>query len=321
MTRPRPFLARGRFWVGMLPWAWMLLFFALPFALILKVSLSAPELAIPPYVPPFVMEPGDVLPRLRPDFASYRRLQDELLALGTSGADLQYLSAWGSSLLLAALTTLLCLLIGYPFAYHIARSREAARNTLLMLVMLPFWTSFLLRVYAWMVLLDSSELGLINRLLLAAGLVDAPLQLLYNSGAVLVSMVYSYLPFMVLPLYANLVKLDQRLLEAAADLGARPATTFLRVTLPLSRRGIVAGSMLVFIPAVGEFVIPDLLGGGDVLMIGRKIWDDFGPNQDWPMAAAVAVTMVLVLIAPIVLLHRHGRTDGRSSGRNAEAGQ
>ncbi|NMF91360.1 ABC transporter permease [Aromatoleum petrolei] len=310
MTRRRFVLARGRFWTGLLPWAWMLLFFALPFALIVKVSLSTPQLAIPPYVSPFVMEPGEMLPHFRPDFASYRRLHDELLALGTPGADLQYLSAWGGSLLLAALTTLLCLLIGYPFAYYIARSREAARNTLLMLVMLPFWTSFLLRVYAWMVLLDSSELGLINRLLLAAGVIDVPLQLLYNAGAVLVGMVYSYLPFMVLPLYANLVKLDQRLLEAAADLGARPWTTFLRVTLPLSRRGIVAGSMLVFIPAVGEFVIPDLLGGGNVLMIGRRIWDDFGPNQDWPMAAAVAVTMVLVLIAPIVLLHRHGRANG-----------
>ncbi|AYH41948.1 ABC transporter permease subunit [Azoarcus sp. DN11] len=315
MKRARCFLLRGHFWVGLLPWAWMLLFFALPFALILKVSLSTPELAVPPYVSPFVVEPGAVLPHFRPDLASYRRLHDELLALGQAGADLQYLSAWGGSLLLAALTTLLCLLIGYPFAYHIARSHEAARNTLLMLVMLPFWTSFLLRVYAWMSLLDSSELGLINRLLLGAGLVDAPLQLLYNRGAVLLGMVYSYLPFMVLPLYANLVKLDQRLLEAAADLGAKPWMTFLRVTLPLSRRGIVAGSMLVFIPAVGEFVIPDLLGGGDVLMIGRKIWDDFGPNQDWPMAAAVAVTMVLVLIVPIALLHRHGRANGNGAQR------
>jgi putrescine transport system permease protein len=176
--------------------------------------------------------------------------------------------------------------------------------------MLPFWTSFLLRVYAWMGLLDSSEVGLINQLLLLLALIDQPLPLLYNSGAVLAGMVYSYLPFMVLPLYANLVKLDIRLLEAARDLGATPWRTFLWITLPLSRRGIVAGSMLVFIPAVGEFVIPDLLGGGGVMMIGRKIWDDFGPNQDWPMASAVAVVMVLLLVLPIVVLNRHGREAG-----------
>jgi putrescine transport system permease protein len=208
---------------------------------------------------------------------------------------------------LAVSTTLGCLLIGYPFAYRIARSGERARNLLLLLVMLPFWTSFLLRVYAWMGLLDSSEVGLINQLLLRLGLIEQPLQLLYNSGAVLLGMVYSYLPFMVLPLYANLVKLDGRLLEAARNLGATPWTTFLRITLPLSWRGIVAGSMLVFIPAVGEFVIPDLLGGGNVPMIGRRIWDDFGPNQDWPMASAIAVVMVLLLLVPMVALHRHGR--------------
>ncbi|HJV25542.1 MAG TPA: ABC transporter permease subunit [Aromatoleum sp.] len=308
--RRRFFLLRGRFWIGCVPWVWMLAFFVLPFALIANVSLSTPELAVPPYVSPLHAEPGSALPQFRPDLASYRRLGDEIRGLGEEGGELQYLQAYGNSLLLAGLTTVCCLLIGYPFAYHIARSREPTRNTLLMLVMLPFWTSFLLRVYAWMVLLDSSELGLINHALLALGLIDAPLQLLYNSGAVLVGMIYSYLPFMVLPLYANLVKLDVRLLEAAGDLGARPWTTFVSVTLPLSRRGIIAGAMLVFIPAVGEFVIPDLLGGGDVLMIGRKIWDDFGPNQDWPMAAAVAVIMVLLLIAPIMLFHRHGRENG-----------
>ncbi|BAL22604.1 ABC transporter permease [Azoarcus sp. KH32C] len=306
----RFFLLRGRFWVGCVPWAWMLVFFVLPFALIANVSLSTPELSVPPYVSPLHAEPGRALPEFRPDLASYGRLGDELRALREDGGERQYLQAYGNSLLLAGLTTLCCLLIGYPFAYHIARSREPTRNTLLMLVMLPFWTSFLLRVYAWMVLLDSSELGLINHALLALGLIDAPLQLLYNSGAVLVGMIYSYLPFMVLPLYANLVKLDVRLLEAAGDLGARPWTTFVAITLPLSQRGIIAGAMLVFIPAVGEFVIPDLLGGGDVLMIGRKIWDDFGPNQDWPMAAAVAVIMVLLLIAPIMLFYRHGRENG-----------
>lgn len=307
MKRAHRFLLRGRFWAGLLPWAWLLLFFALPFALIIDVSLSTPELAVPPYVSPLSLGSDGHL-RWSPDTTPYRRLRDELGAITEPGADRPYLAAWGNSLGLAALTTGVCLAIGYPFAYQIARAGEATRHTLLMLVMLPFWTSFLLRVYAWMSLLDSSEVGLINQALLAAGWIHEPLPLLYNSGAVLAGMVYSYLPFMVLPLYAHLVKLDGRLLEAARDLGARPATIFLSVTLPLSWRGIVAGSMMVFIPSVGEFVIPDLLGGGDVMMIGRRIWDDFGPNQDWPMAAAVAVVMVGLLIAPIMLLHRHGRT-------------
>ena len=309
MSGRRPFMLRGRFWVGMLPWAWLLLFFLLPFALIVNVSLSTADLAIPPYVSPLhATEDGHGV-ELVPDLSSFRRLADELGSIGEAGADLPYLQAYGNSLLLATLTTLCCLLIGYPFAYHIARSRESVRNVLLMMVMLPFWTSFLLRVYAWMGLLDSSEVGLINQLLLGLGIIDTPLPLLYNTGAVLTGMIYSYLPFMVLPLYANLVKLDQRLLEAASDLGARPITTFLSVTLPLSRNGIIAGAMMVFIPAVGEFVIPDLLGGGDVQMIGRNIWDDFGPNQDWPMAAAVAVVMVLLLIAPIVVFNRSSRRE------------
>ena len=309
MSGRRPFVLRGRFWVGMLPWAWLLLFFLLPFALIVNVSLSTADLAIPPYVSPLhATEDGHGV-ELVPDLSSFRRLADELGSIGEDGADLLYLQAYGNSLLLATLTTLCCLLIGYPFAYHIARSRESVRNVLLMMVMLPFWTSFLLRVYAWMGLLDSSEVGLINQLLLGLGIIDTPLPLLYNTGAVLTGMIYSYLPFMVLPLYANLVKLDQRLLEAASDLGARPITTFLSVTLPLSRNGIIAGAMMVFIPAVGEFVIPDLLGGGDVQMIGRNIWDDFGPNQDWPMAAAVAVVMVLLLIAPIVVFNRSSRRE------------
>ncbi len=309
MKAQRLFLLRGRFWVGVLPWAWFLLFFLLPFALIVNVSLSTPELSIPPYVSPLRVQPGEPGLGFVPDLSSYRRLQDEVGTLGDEGAYLQYLRAYGNSLLLAGLTTLCCLLIGYPFAYHIARARESVRNVLLMMVMLPFWTSFLLRVYAWMGLLDSSEVGIINQLLLGLGVVEAPLPLLYNTGSVLTGMIYSYLPFMVLPLYANLVKLDPRLLEAASDLGARPWTTFRTVTLPLSRNGIIAGAMMVFIPAVGEFVIPDLLGGGGVLMIGRNIWDDFGPNQDWPMAAAVAVIMVLLLIAPIVVFNRYSRRE------------
>ena len=310
-AHPASAQGHGRFWVGLLPWAWMLFFFVLPFALIVNVSLSTPDLAVPPYVSPFAGTTADGAPALRPDPASYARLGDELAALATPGADRPYLAAYANSVLLAALTTLCCLLLGYPFAYRLARAPEVMRNTLLMLVMLPFWTSFLLRVYAWMGLLDSSETGLINQALLGLGVVAEPLPLLYNTGAVLVGLVYCYLAFLVLAVYAYLVMVDLRLLEAARDLGARPATVFLRVTLPLSLRGIVAGSMLVFIPAVGEFVIPDLLGGGSVMTIGRSIWDDFGPNQDWPMAAAVAVVMVVMLIAPIVLLHRHGRRAGR----------
>jgi putrescine transport system permease protein len=288
--------ARTRSWIGVIPWAWVLAFFVVPFALILGVSVSTPELAVPPYA----------LPAQGIDPSSYARLGGELATLGDEGADHQYLSAWISALLLAALTTVTCLLIGYPFAYHIARSQPGLRETLLMLVMLPFWTAFLLRVFAWKGLLDSSEVGVINQVLLGLGLISTPWPLLYNAGAVAVGMVYSYLPFMVLPLYAHLVKLDGRLLEAARDLGATPMRAFVQVTLPLSVRGIVAGCMLVFIPAVGEFVIPDLLGGGNVSTIGRRIWEDFGPNQDWPMAAAVAVVMLVVLMVPIAILNRSG---------------
>ena len=283
-------------WLGALPWAWVLVFFVLPFGLILGVSVSTPELSVPPYA----MPAGGI------DSASFARLGAEVATIGDEGADRQYLAAWTSALVLAAFTTLVCLLIGYPFAYHIARSQPGLRETLLMLVMLPFWTAFLLRVFAWKGLLDSSEVGVVNQLLLGLGVISAPLPLLYNTGTVAVGMVYSYLPFMVLPLYAHLVKLDGRLLEAARDLGATPWRAFVQVALPLSMRGIVAGSMLVFIPAVGEFVIPDLLGGGNVQTIGRRIWEDFGPNQDWPMAAAVAVVMLAVLIVPIVILNRSG---------------
>ena len=304
-ARPASAQGHGRFWVGLLPWVWMLFFFVLPFALIVNVSLSTPDLAVPPYVSPFAGAAADGAPAFRPDPASYARLGGELAALGTLAADRPYLAAYANSLLLATLTTLCCLVLGYPFAYGLARAPEAMRNLLLMLVMLPFWTSFLLRVYAWMGLLDSSETGLINQALLGLGLVAEPLPLLYNTGAVLVGMVYSYLPFMVLPLYANLVKLDQRLPEAARDLGARPATVFLRITLPLSSRGIVAGSMLVFIPCIGEYVIPELLGGPQTLMIGRVMWDEFFANNDWPMASTVAVVMVLLIIVPLAIFNKY----------------
>lgn len=290
---------RGRHAVIGVPYLWLLVFFLLPFGIVLRISVS--EMDAAQFNELLTLRDGVLQLTLK--LSNYVFLFDDDLYLRTYLASLKY----------AAVTTLLCLAIGYPFAYFMARARTTLQPTLLMLVMLPFWTSFLLRVYAWMGLLDSSEVGLINQMLLGLGVVAEPLPLLYNRGAVLLGMVYSYLPFMVLPLYANLVKLDLRLLEAACDLGARPLTVFVRITLPLSWRGIVAGSMLVFIPAVGEFVIPDLLGGGSVLTIGRRIWDDFGPNQDWPMAAAVAVIMVLMLIAPVMLLHRRGH--GREAGQ------
>ena len=214
----------------------------------------------------------------------------------------QYVLAYSNSLLLAAGTTGFCLLIGYPMAYYIARAENATRNTLLMLVILPFWTSFLLRVYAWSGILANS--GLINGVLLHWGLIDEPIQMMNTRFSVMLGMVYCYLPFMILPLYSHLVKLDMRLLEAAADLGARPWRVFGEITLPLSMRGILTGCMLVFIPAVGEYVIPEMLGGGSVLMIGKRLADEYFQNNDWPMASAIAVVMVLLLVLPMMWFQR-----------------
>ena len=203
----------------------------------------------------------------------------------------------------AITTTLICLLAGYPIAYAISRSREKWRNPLLLAIMLPFWTSLLLRVYAWMGLL--SQNGIINNLLLRWGWINQPLDMFYNAFSLNIVMVYTYLPFMVLPLYTQLLKLDNRLLEASADLGAGPVKSFFSITLPLSKSGIIAGSMLVFIPAVGEFVIPDLVGGPEHLMIGKALWQAFFTQNDWPLASAMAVVMVLLLVVPIGLFHRH----------------
>jgi putrescine transport system permease protein len=213
-----------------------------------------------------------------------------------------YVAAYLNSLKVAAVSTVLCLLIGYPMAYAIARAPAGWRIVLLMLVILPFWTSFLIRVYAWIGLLQGN--GLINHLLLSLGLIDQPLVLLHSNFAVYLGIVYSYLPFMILPLYATLVRMDLTLLEAAADLGSPPWKSFLTVTLPLSLPGVVAGSLLVFIPAVGEFVIPDLLGGPDSLMIGKVLWTEFFSNRDWPVASAVAVAMLLIILVPLLLFQR-----------------
>ncbi|KAB7764830.1 ABC transporter permease subunit [Xanthomonas maliensis] len=273
------------------PYLWLLLFFAVPFLIVLKISFAAPAVAMPPYTPAWQRAADGAL-QLQLHLANYlAMLRDD-----------QYLAAYLSSLRIAAVSTLLALLIGYPLALAIARLPVATRNVAVMLVVLPSWTSFLVRVYAWIGILDTQ--GLLNQTLSALGVIDAPLRLLYTPLAAYIGIVYCYLPFMVLPVYANLVRHDPRLLEAAYDLGARPWQAFWRITVPLSRAGIVAGCMLVMIPAVGEFVIPEMLGGPDTLMIGRVLWGEFFNNRDWPMASAVATVMLVSLLLPIVVFHR-----------------
>jgi len=272
------------------PYLWLLLFFAVPFVIILMISFARTQVGSPPYT--WLLEYVDGAFSLKLNLGSYAALVK----------DNQYLLAYLSSIKIAVISTLLTLLIGYPMAYVISRMSPAARNVAMMLVVLPSWTSFLIRVYAWIGILDRN--GLLNQLLLKIGLIDAPLQILYTPTAAYIGIVYCYLPFMVLPLYANLVKLDNRLLEAAYDLGAKPWQAFLRITLPLSRTGIIAGCMLVMIPAVGEFVIPEMLGGPDTLMIGRVLWGEFFNNRDWPTASAVAIVMLALLLVPILLFNR-----------------
>jgi len=282
---------RGRALVTAVPFAWLFVFFLVPFAIVLKISLAEAVLGQPPYSGLLEWVSESVV-QLRLNLGNYRFLLEDPL----------YLAAYLNSLRVAAVSTFIALLVGYPMAYAIARARPGLRGALLLLIILPFWTSFLIRVYAWIGLLKGN--GLINQLLLALGLIDEPLALLHTDFAVYLGIVYSYLPFMVLPLYATLVRLDPALLEAAADLGCRPLRAFLSVTLPLSMPGVVAGSMLVFIPAVGEFVIPDLLGGPDTLMIGKVLWGEFFTNRDWPLASAVAVAMLVLLVVPVVLFQR-----------------
>ena len=278
----------GRAAVIGLPYFWLVVFFLVPFAIVLAISFAESTVGIPPYA-------------LALQIGNYATLFGDAL----------YLKAYLNSVVFAGVATLACLLLGYPMAYAIARAPGGWRNPLLLLVILPFWTSFLIRVYAWIGILKTN--GLINNLLLATGLVDQPLPLLNNVFSVELALVYSYLPFMVLPLYATLERMDPALLEAAADLGGRPLSAFLAVTLPLSLPGIAAGCLLVFIPAVGEFVIPDLLGGPDTLMIGKVLWDEFFTNRDWPVASAVAIAMLVLLVAPIALVQRalgHGEAAG-----------
>jgi putrescine transport system permease protein len=280
----------GRGAVLALPYAWLLLFFLVPFLIVLKISLSETAVGVPPYAPLVTSGEGGLA--LHASGANYAFLAGDAL----------YARAYLNSLEFAAIGTFLCLILGYPMALGIVRAPSHWRGPLLLLVILPFWTSFLIRVYAWMGLLAGN--GLINGALLALGLVAQPLPLLNTPFAVGLGLVYSYLPFMVLPLYAALERLDPTLLEAAADLGCRPSQAFLRVTWPLSLPGVAAGSLLVFIPMVGEFVIPDLLGGPDTLMIGKVLWDEFFTNRDWPVASAVAVAMLALLVLPMGFIRR-----------------
>ncbi len=276
----------GKGLVAAAPALWLAVLFAIPFVIVLKISFSEVRLAMPPYAP--LIENG----RIHPHLSNYLFLFTDPL----------YVRSLLYSLQVAAVSTVCCLLIGYPMAYAIARSGGTTRNVLLMMIVLPFWTSFLLRVYAWMGLLKNN--GVINNVLLYLGVIHQPLVLLNTDFAVYIGIVYSYLPFMILPLYSNLEKHDVTLLEAAADLGAHPFTVFRRITLPLSLPGIAAGSLLVFIPAVGEYIIPSLLGRSDQLMIGRVLSDEFFENRDWPVASSVAILMLLLLVVPIMLLQR-----------------
>ena len=282
-------LLSGRSLIISATFLWFLLFLLIPFVIVFKISFSEMATSIPPYTSLFSWVNGVL--QLTVNFGNYLFLFTDAL----------YAASYLSSLKIAFISTLICLLIGYPMAYVIARTEGPARHFLLMLIVLPSWTSFLIRVYAWMGILKNN--GLLNNLLISLGIIDQPLTLLHTDFAVYLGIVYGYLPFMILPLYAILVKLDYGLLDAASDLGARPWKSFLTITLPLSRAGIIAGSMLVFIPAVGEFVIPDLLGGPDTLMIGKVLWQEFFNNRDWPVASAVAVVMVLLLLIPIVLFN------------------
>jgi putrescine transport system permease protein len=280
------------------PYVWLLVFFLAPFLIVLKISVSDPVVAQPPFTAMLVWgERG--LEGIRATFENYAFLF----------RDGYYGIIYLESLKMAAIGTLLCLLLGYPMAYFIARQPPSRRNLLLLAVILPFWISFLLRVYAWIGLLGNR--GIINHFLLSLGVIDRPLTMLYNDFAVYLGIVYSYLPFMVLPLYSNLERLNHDLLDAAADLGAKRWQAFVDVTLPLSMPGIIGGCLLVFIPAVGEFTIPALLGGADTLMIGRVLWDEFFSNRDWPVASAVSVVLLLLLLAPILWFqHIQSREQG-----------
>jgi putrescine transport system permease protein len=279
-----------------IPYVWLTVFFLIPFFIVFKISLSETAIQIPPYNPVF-----DVTDTFETFLGKLKTLSfDNYLFLTT---DPLYYNAYLSSVVIAAIATFFTLLVGYPLAYGIARAPLNIRSILLMMVILPFWTSFLIRVYAWIGILKPE--GLLNQLLMNIGLISEPLQILNTSSAIFIGIVYSYLPFMVLPIYSTLEKMDHSLIEAASDLGSPPTSAFWQVTFPLSIPGVIAGCFLVFIPATGEFVIPDLLGGSSTLMIGKVLWNEFFSNRDWPVASAVAVVLLMVLIIPIVAFQQY----------------
>ncbi|MGE4611949.1 MAG: putrescine ABC transporter permease PotH [Paracoccaceae bacterium] len=282
-----------------IPFIWLLMFFLFPFLIVAKISLAELVIASPPFTKMIEWTDGGIM-TIRIVFDNFAYIFSDSL----------YSNTYINSLRIASISTIICLLFGYPIAYGIVRSGPVAKPLLLFAIILPFWTSFLLRVYAWMGLL--ADQGTINSLLIYIGLIDEPIRMLYTEFAVFVGIVYTYMPFMILPLYANMEKLDGGLNEAAADLGSRPMNTFFRVTLPLTIPGIVAGSLLVFIPATGEYVIPDLLGGGNVQMIGRVLFNEFARNTDWPVASAVAIVLLFLLVLPILVFQRY-------QGKNSEA--
>ncbi|MEE8344638.1 MAG: ABC transporter permease subunit [Woeseiaceae bacterium] len=279
-----------------IPYIWLLVFFLAPFAIIMKISTADPIIGQPPFTPTF------------DDAGVFLATADNFKFLLT---DKLYIITYLKSVFMAATATILCLLLGFPMAYGIARAGSAARSILLLLVILPFWISFLLRVYAWMGLLNNH--GVINNFLMWLGIIDQPLQLIYTDFAIYIGLVYSYLPFMILPLYAILERMDLDLVDAALDLGARPSQAFWDVTWPLARPGVVAGCLLVFIPAMGEYVIPYLLGGPESLMIGRVLFDEFFVNRDWPLASSVAIVLVMLLVVPIVFLQRSQAKDAEGA--------
>ncbi|NKW71608.1 ABC transporter permease subunit [Rhodobacteraceae bacterium R_SAG10] len=281
-----------QFIVVAIPFVWLLMFFLFPFFIVAKISVADLVIASPPFTKMIEWTGSGVI--------TIRIVFDNFIYIMT---DSLYFNTYVNSLKISITSTLICLLFGYPIAYGIVRSGPVAKPILLFAVILPFWTSFLLRVYAWMGLL--ADQGTINGLLIATGIIDEPIRMLYTEFAVYIGIVYTYMPFMILPLYANMEKLDGSLNEAAADLGARPITTFFRITLPLTIPGIIAGSLLVFIPATGEYVIPDLLGGGNVQMIGRILFNEFSRNSDWPVASAVAVVLLFLLVLPIILFQHY----------------
>lgn len=280
-----------------LPYLWLLVFFLAPFAIILKISFADPVIAQPPFTP------------LLDDTGAPQVTIDNYVFLLT---DKLYIVTYLKSVFMAAVATLLCLIVGFPMAYGIARAERSVRNILLLLIILPFWISFLLRVYAWMGLLNNY--GVINNLLLWMGVIERPLQLIYTDMAIYIGLVYSYLPFMVLPLYATLERMEPDLVEASQDLGASPSQAFRDITWPLARPGVIAGCLLVFIPAMGEYVIPYLLGGPESLMIGRVLFDEFFVNRDWPLASSVAIVLLTLLVVPIVFLQRHRRDEVEEAG-------